>query len=315
VSRAARRDEGGATVTTDQDMQRETGGNVPAPYDLTVDRAMNLRYVEAVEDYHPRYLRGRDGHPPIVQPGLLLNRSNSTRSPSYRQQSDRVGLHAKEQVQFLSPAYLDEPLRIEWSNPSRFERRGRPWSSIDARIVGEGGREILRRTLMAAQTSGAQPVEARRESGGAPAAAESHGGVSEVAEGGDGDIGLVLAGRTKTITLDRLRLFSGPGKNHHTDEDVAKAMGLVAPIASATQFIQHLVELMVDGFGEAWLSGGTLSLNFLKPVYAGYVLTSFGQVLSAAPEGDRLRYEVKVWTETQQGGLVQVGTATSLVPS
>ena len=88
------------------------------------------------------------------------------------------------------------------------------------------------------------------------------------------EIGFRATGPTKTATPYLTRLFSGgwprtadwPAKNVHTDEEFAKATGLSGRNASGAMMQGYLAELMVDMFGEGWLSGGTFSLKFVHQV-------------------------------------------------
>src|SRR5713226_7672174 len=123
-------------------------------------------------------------------------------------------------------------------------------------------------------------------------------------------VGQLLVGPPKTVTLERMRGFSGwPNKNIHTDDDSAKACGLPAPIASATMYQAYLVDWMLELFGGAWITHGELELAFIKMVLAGDVLTWKANVLSTEPEagGTKLRLEVRC--ENQRDESVAVGTA------
>ena len=78
----------------------------------------------------------------------------------------------------------------------------------------------------------------------------------------DTPIGCEFAGKLKKMSWERLWAFSGgsfnqagwPKKNIHTDTEFAKSMGLPTVGASATQYLGHITELMIDLFGEEWLN-------------------------------------------------------------
>lgn len=134
--------------------------------------------------------------------------------------------------------------------------------------------------------------------------------------------GAEFSGRPKRMAWERLWAFSGgpfaaqgwPKKNLHTDPEVARSVGLPTVGASATQYLGHLVELMLDLFGEDWLKGGRIGqLKFIKLVADGDILTTRARVLAREQEGEAVRYTLDVWCENQRGERVLIGQATGVV--
>lgn len=74
-------------------------------------------------------------------------------------------------------------------------------------------------------------------------------------------------------------------------------------------------EMMTRLVGEGFVRGGTLSMAFIKPVYAGDRLTVRGVVKETRPEGGRTRVVVEVWCENQHGEKTAVGSASGLIPA
>ncbi len=66
--------------------------------------------------------------------------------------------------------------------------------------------------------------------------------------------------------------------------------------------------------GAGFVRGGTLSMAFIKPVYAGDRLTVHGVVKETRPEGAGTRVVVEVWCQNQHGEKTAVGTASGLRP-
>jgi len=72
------------------------------------------------------------------------------------------------------------------------------------------------------------------------------------------EVGAEFAGPQHTFEPVRMLTFSGgpidapgwPAKNLHTDVEKATEAGLPAPIASGIQYEGHLVELLVQLFGQ-----------------------------------------------------------------
>ena len=115
------------------------------PYEFCVTPEFNQQYLEAVEDYHPRYLQETDLGPPIVHPALLIVQSNVTRSPSFHLPPGMAAVHAKEQIEYINPGRVGKTFRVHWKVVDVYEKRGRPYQVKEALIVDEDGVEILRR--------------------------------------------------------------------------------------------------------------------------------------------------------------------------
>ena len=126
----------------------------------------------------------------------------------------------------------------------------------------------------------------------------------------------------KYVTSFRTWLFSGgwprfdgwPAKNVHTDLEFARACGLPARGASAATVIAYLSEMMVDLFGEEWLSTGRIELKFLRLIEVDDRIAARGTVTSVNDDGSA---DMKLWCENQRGEKVCAGTgrASAVVPA
>src|SRR5258705_471176 len=78
-----------------------------------------------------------------------------------------------------------------------------------------------------------------------------------------------LPALTKEIPQPKIGVFSGV-KPHsiHTDEAWARAKGFRAPLAQAMMSTAYVSELMTRFIGAGFVKGGTISMVFIKPVYA-----------------------------------------------
>lgn len=275
------------------------------PYDFTVDSEMNSMYLESMEAHHPRYVDTprRRG---LVHPGLLLNRSNDTRSPSYQIPENEAGIHAKDEVAFSNPATLGCRYQTTWEYVDRYERRGRPYLVIEATIRAEDGSEVLRRKLFRTITTDAKPIAAKDQA----TPVDSAQAVSKLRDPSDPLVGMRIYGRPKVMTLERLQMFSGPKRNIHTDKEAARRAGLRAPIASATQSMGHVCELLIDYFGGGWLQGGTLKATFVRPIFVGDVLGYEGRLGPRGQLGVDRAYQVEVTGLNQKSQPVTLATAT-----
>ena len=75
----------------------------------------------------------------------------------------------------------------------------------------------------------------------------------------------------------------------------------------------YVSQMMVELLGPGFASGGTMSMAFIKPVYAGDRLTVHGVIKDRQSDNGATRVVVEVWVENQQGEKTAVGQATGLV--
>ena len=100
----------------------------------------------------------------------------------------------------------------------------------------------------------------------------------------------------------------------HTDESWARAKGFRAPLAQAMMSTAYVSEMMTRFLGAGFVKGGTISMTFVKPVYAGDRLTVHGVVKDRRPEHGGTRIVVEVWCVNQHGEKTAMGTASGLEP-
>ena len=127
-------------------------------------------------------------------------------------------------------------------------------------------------------------------------------------------IGQELPRLVKDIPQRRIDAYSGVRPNYiHSDEAFARKRGFRAPLAQAMMSTAYVSELMTRFVGTGFVKGGTLSMTFIKPVFAGDRLTVHGVVKEQHPEHGRTRVVVEVWCENQDGDKTAIGTATGLL--
>ena len=110
------------------------------PFTFQVDQELNERYCEALEDFHPRYKT-------LVHPGILINYSNVTRSPSFSLPKGMAAVHAKEEVRFYNLARIGKSFTVYWKVVETYEKKGRFYQVKVASIVDEDGIVILVRRI------------------------------------------------------------------------------------------------------------------------------------------------------------------------
>jgi acyl dehydratase len=129
-------------------------------------------------------------------------------------------------------------------------------------------------------------------------------------------VGQELPALVKELAQRRIDVYSGVRpRSIHTDEDWARQKGFRTTLAQGMMSTAYVSEMMTRLLGAGFVKGGTLSMAFIKPVYAGDRLTAHGVVKGMRPEGSATRVVVEVWCENQHGEKTAVGTASGLRPS
>lgn len=128
-------------------------------------------------------------------------------------------------------------------------------------------------------------------------------------------VGQELPSLQKDLSQRRIDVYSGVRpRSIHTDEAWAHAKGFRTTLAQGMMSTAYASELMTRLLGAAFLAGGTLSMAFIRPVYAGDRLTVHGLIKETRREGARTRVVVEVWCENQHGEKTAAGTASGLTP-
>jgi acyl dehydratase len=277
------------------------------PFSFSITDQIQSRYLEALEDHHQRYTLSHDGVHPIVHPGILLNQSNATRSPSFGGPNTRW-IHVREQTYFAAPARLNDELIAEWHIAEYRPRFGRMLAKVACVVTRHDGPVIIERTMWGIHISGQRPMRAESDRAIPQADAVATTVPSSIQpEPADRQI----RGRQKHVTSERIGLFSGrTSQNLHTDDQIAKAAGLPAAAASATQGMGYLCEFMIDNLGEEWLSGGSWRLIFRTPMMSGDHVTALGRVIKAGPTDRADKRTMDLQLVNQCGLQVAQGTAT-----
>jgi 3-hydroxybutyryl-CoA dehydratase len=127
-------------------------------------------------------------------------------------------------------------------------------------------------------------------------------------------VGQSLPPLVKDVSQRRIDVYSGVRpRSIHSDEAFAREKGFWTCLAQGMMSTAYASQLMVKLLGPGFARGGTLSMAFIRPVYAGDRLTVRGVVPDRQPENGATRVVVEVWVENQQGEKTAVGHASGLV--
>lgn len=99
----------------------------------------------------------------------------------------------------------------------------------------------------------------------------------------------------------------------HFDPVTAAKHGFKAPIQTGMMSAAYLAETCVNFFGASFFQNATIEGKFVKPVYAGEVITTHGVVTANVEEEGGHRLTVDLWADNQDGEVKTVATVTALV--
>jgi acyl dehydratase len=127
-------------------------------------------------------------------------------------------------------------------------------------------------------------------------------------------VGLKLPSLVKDVSQRRIDVYSGvKPRSIHSDEAWARQKGFRTCLAQGMMSTAYVSQMMVKLLGPGFARGGTMSMAFIKPVYAADRLSVHGVIKDRQPEGGATRVVVEVWVENQHGEKTAVGHATGLV--
>lgn len=118
----------------------------------------------------------------------------------------------------------------------------------------------------------------------------------------------------KTVDQRRCWMFSGPGRNYHTDREAAAQLGFPNIVVQGMMSTCFVSQVMQEAFGTGWLVGGKASLKLVNVLWVDESVTARGRIGAEVPEGPSTRVHCDVWVEKDDGTPVVVGSASALRP-
>jgi acyl dehydratase len=278
---------------------RDVGGR-----SVTVRQSDVARYAAGTGDDNRWPDVSREGAAPIA-PALLFH-SEVYRDLSWYLPNLIGNLHAKQEWDLFYPFRVDDTVRTRSTIVDRYRKRNRDYVVNEVVITDPDGRWLQRsRTHQSFLRDDPGNVVVDKDRERKPERRFDVGG-------GPGER---LAPLSRTVSLAMCEAFSGPGKNYHTDQEMARALGFPDVVVQGMMSICFLSELMTKRFGMGWFCGGKLNVSLVNVLWGNERVAAHGQVREQYPEGQRTRVVVDVWCEKDDGTKTIVGTATALVPA
>jgi len=118
------------------------------------------------------------------------------------------------------------------------------------------------------------------------------------------NIGTSLPELKRQVTQECINLYataSGDFNPVHIDQDFARHTPLGDTIAHGMLIMAYISEFMTSSFGQAWLTGGSLSARFKAPARPGDTMTVSGQVTKLQKEDGIISISCDVLCQNGQG--------------
>ena len=109
-------------------------------------------------------------------------------------------------------------------------------------------------------------------------------------------------------------MFSGPGRNYHTDREQAQKLGFPNIVVQGMMSTCFVSQVMQDAFGLGWLRGGHMSVKLTNVLWVDESITARGRIREETPEGAATRVHCDVWVDKDDGTRILVGTASATRP-
>jgi acyl dehydratase len=236
---------------------------------------------ELSEDFVGRHLRAT-GQQPYGDPGIapisILAADGVNLADRFWDISESV--HAGQQLEVLALPRVGDVLTVTGVARDKFVKRGRRYVVAETTTQNARGEPIARGVV----TGVIVYSEGDGSGGGESAARATEPSPRPIA---------TLGPLVRTMTHEAMVLYEPPGeKNIHTDDEVARQAGLPAAIATGTQFLAHVFDLLHRTYGDASRVGTSLDVRIRLPVFAGDRLETTADVLSR--DGCRAEHAIRI---------------------
>ena len=275
---------------------RHCGSNL---YEVTPE--LVAFYADALDDASALYAEG-------LAPPLLFH------SECYRFVGDWYlknlfgNLHAQQDWELFAPLRVGSRVRSRSTIIERFRKRGRDYvvNETDLSDADDGRLLVRGRTFQ----SFLPPQEESEKAGFVVDEASSKRKEPRPAFPTAG--GPDLAPVKKVVDERRCWMFSGPGRNYHTDREQARKLGFPNIVVQGMMSTCFVSQVMQDAFGMGWLQGGKMSVKLTNVLWVDEAVTAHGKVREELPEGTRVRVHCDVWVEKDDATRVLIGSASAL---
>jgi len=136
--------------------------------------------------------------------------------------------------------------------------------------------------------------------------------LSEIKEGNE------LPRLKKTITQQNINLYAQASQDLnpvHIDETFARNTPLGGTIAHGMLILAYISQMMMNAFGQAWLTRGKLNVRFKDPARPGDTVTVSGKITSLEIQDGQSVIHCNVLCNGENGNSVITGEAIVVMDS
>ena len=256
-------------------------------------------YADALDDHHPLYGE--------LAPPLLYHSECYKFVGEWYLKNLFGNLHAQQDWELFAPMAVGSRVRTRSTIIDRYDKRGRNYVVNETDVCcAETGRLLVRGR---SHQSFLPPKD--RETGGfvvdeSSAAKKSPRPPFPTAAGPE------LEPVKKTVDQRRCWMFSGPGKNYHTDREQAEKLGFPNIVVQGMMSTCFVSEVMLREFGRGWLEGGKAELKLTNVLWVDESVTAHAKIREETSEGTRTRIHCDVWVQKDDGTRILIGNASAL---
>ena len=216
-------------------------------------------------------------------------------------------LHARQDWELFAPIELGATVRTRSTIIERYHKRGRDYVVNETDVLaGADGRLLVRgrthQSFLPAREPAGEGFVVDASTAGRKAEREPF----PTASGRD------LPALRKVVDARRCWMFSGPGRNYHTDRDAARQLGFPNIVVQGMMSTCFVAQVMQDAFGMGWVEGGRMSTKLVNVLWVDESVVARARVREEIPEGDRVRVACEVWVDKRDGTRILAGTASAL---
>ncbi|HYB13329.1 MAG TPA: hypothetical protein VEG67_07650 [Myxococcota bacterium] len=217
-------------------------------------------------------------------------------------------LHARQEWELFAPLRMGRRVRSRSTIVDRYSKRGRDYVVNETDLVDADEGELLVRGRT--HQSFLPPKD--RPFGGAFVVDETTAARKEPRAPFPTATGADLPPLKKSVDARRCWMFSGPGKNYHTDRESAKQLGFPNIVVQGMMSTCFISQVMGDHFGLGWIIGGKMDVRLTNVLWVDEAVTTHARIREELPEGTRTRVQCEVWLDKDDGTRIALGTASAL---
>lgn len=266
-------------------------------------------YADALDDPNPIYERWA---PP------LLHHSECYKTLGEWYLKKLFGnLHAQQDWELFAPIPVGARIRTVSTIVDRYDKRGRSYVVNETDVFDDVTHTLLVRgrthqSFLPPKREGASDGPKGSGAGEGYVVDERTAKRKEARPPFPTATGADLPSTTKGIDVRRCWMFSGPGRNYHTDAEAAKQLGFPNIVVQGMMSTCFVSEIMLREFGEGWLRGGKASLKLTNVLWVDETVHTHGKVREERSEGTQTRVVCDVWCEKTDGTRILIGEASAL---